>query len=90
MRIGYAPIVALSLSFRVAHCGYGTTFTLSKTWIGTDFLSDDWAWFTANDPTNGRVNYVSQAEALQEGLAFGALLYVSFPRYQNRLNMDRS
>ncbi len=71
MHIGFASIVTLSLSLRVALCGYGTTFTLSKTWIGNDFLSDDWDWFNLVDPTNGRVNYVSQAEALQEGLAYG-------------------
>jgi hypothetical protein len=68
MHVGFASVVALSLSVGV---GLGTTFALSKTWIGNDFLSDDWVWFTAADPTNGRVNYVSQAEALQEGLAYG-------------------
>ncbi len=87
MRAGFASLVILSLSLRVAYCGSGTTFTLSKAWSGTDFLSNDWAWFTDDDPTNGRVNYVSQAEALQEGLAYGALFYVCFPRYQSRLNM---
>jgi hypothetical protein len=74
MRVGFASIVTLSLSVRVAICGNDTTFTLSKTWIGNDFLSNDWDWFTSVDPTNGRVNYVSQAEALQEGLAYGAFL----------------
>lgn len=72
MHVGFASIVAVSLSLRVALCDDGTTFTLSKTWIGNDFLSDDWDWFTSVDPTNGRVNYVSQAEALQEGLAYSA------------------
>ena len=73
MRAGFVYILTLFLSARVALCGNGTTFTLSKTWVGIDFLSNDWVWFTAADPTNGRVNYVSQAEALQEGLAYGAL-----------------
>lgn len=70
MHVGFATIVTFSLSLRVALCGNGPTFTLSKTWIGNDFLSNDWDWFTLVDPTNGRVNYVSQAEALQEGLAY--------------------
>lgn len=70
MRVGFASIITLSLSIRVA-LGYGTTFNISNIWIGNDFLSDDWVWFTTPDPTNGRVNYVSQAEALQEGLAYG-------------------
>ena len=78
MHIGFASIVTLSLSLRVALCGHGTTFTLSKTWIGNDFLSDDWDWFTLADPTNGRVNYVSQAEALQEGLTYGAFFTFLF------------
>jgi hypothetical protein len=72
MLVGFASFVTLSLSLQVALCDSGTTFTFSKTWIGNDFLSDDWDWFTSVDPTNGRVNYVSQAEALQEGLAYGA------------------
>ena len=72
MRVGFASIVTLSLSLRVAFCGHGTTFTLSKTWIGKDFLSNGWDWFTSADPTNGRVDYVSQAEAVQKGLAYGA------------------
>jgi hypothetical protein len=72
MHVGFAYIVTLSLSLRVALCGYGTNFTLAKTWIGNDFLSNDWDWFTSVDPTNGRVNYVSQADALQEGLTYGA------------------
>lgn len=78
MHVGFASIVTLSLSLRVALCDYGTTFTLSKTWIGNDFLSSDWDWFTLVDPTNGRVNYVSQAEALQEGLAYGAFFTCLF------------
>lgn len=72
MRVGFASVVALSLSVRVALCDYNTTFTLANTWMGNDFLSNDWVFFTTADPTNGRVNYVSQAEALQEGLAYGA------------------
>jgi hypothetical protein len=78
MHVGFASIVTLSLSLRVALCGYGTTFTLSKTWIGNDFLSNDWDWFTSDDLTNGRVNYVSQADALQEGLAYGAFFTCLF------------
>jgi hypothetical protein len=80
MRVGFASIVTLSLSLplRVALCDYGTNFTLSKTWIGNDFLSADWDWFTLVDPTNGRVNYVSQAEALQEGLTYGAFFTYLF------------
>lgn len=78
MHVGFASIFALSLSLRVALCDDGTTFTLSKTWIGNDFLSDDWDWFTSVDPTNGRVNYVSQAEALQEGLAYSAFFTCLF------------
>ncbi|KAF8499608.1 concanavalin A-like lectin/glucanase domain-containing protein [Russula emetica] len=70
MHVGFASIAALSLSLRVALCDYCTNFTLSNTWVGNDFLSNDWDWFTLPDPTNGRVNYVSQAEALQEGLTY--------------------
>ena len=30
----------------------------------------DWDFFTDADPTNGNVNYQSQAQAIQKGLAF--------------------
>lgn len=78
MHFGFASFVTLCLSLRVALCDNGTTFTLSKAWIGNDFLSNDWVWFTAPDPTNGHVNYVSQADALQEGLAYGAFFTCLF------------
>ena len=90
MHGGFASIVTLSLFLRVVLCDYGTNFALSKTWTGNDFLSNDWDWFTSVDPTNGRVNYVSQAEALQEGLAYGAFFTCHFLAIRVGLNMYRS
>lgn len=78
MHVGFAFLAILSLSLRVAFCDNGTNFTLSNTWVGNDFLSSDWIWFTDPDPTNGRVNYVSQEEAIQEGLAYGAFFTCLF------------
>lgn len=72
MHVGFASLASLCLSLRVALCYNGTNFTLSNTWVGNAFLSNDWIWFTDPDPTNGRVRYVSQEEAIQEGLAYGA------------------
>ncbi|KAI0294921.1 concanavalin A-like lectin/glucanase domain-containing protein [Russula brevipes] len=66
MRTGYAFLAALSLS--LTRCASGT-FLLEDQWIGSDFFRD-WNWETSNDPTHGRVNYVSQAEAISKNLTY--------------------
>ena len=50
------------------------TFVLSDTYAGHDFF-DSWIWETMNDPTNGRVNYLSLHDALQANLTRGDSLF---------------
>ncbi|KAJ1557577.1 hypothetical protein HK405_015677, partial [Cladochytrium tenue] len=45
----------------------GTSYALSDTYSGSTFFSA-WTFFTATDPTNGFVQYVSQATAQSSGL----------------------
>ncbi|KAJ7161598.1 glycoside hydrolase family 16 protein [Mycena filopes] len=45
-----------------------TTYTLKDHYTGTDFL--DWDFFTTNDPTHGKVNYLTKFEAVSKGLAY--------------------
>ncbi|KAI0256410.1 concanavalin A-like lectin/glucanase domain-containing protein [Lactifluus subvellereus] len=68
MRTEYAIFVALSLSL-VQYAG-ATNFFLKDEYIGNDFLQ--WIWETEDDPTHGRVNYVSKDDAISKGLAFAS------------------
>ena len=71
MRTGYAALLAvLSLSLTtLADCS--SQFYLQDEWIGEDFYTG-WTFETENDPTNGRVNYLSQADAQSKNLTYGA------------------
>jgi len=61
-------LVALLLGIvGVCHGAYSLQVNIS----GTSFF-DAWDFWTANDPTNGYVNYVSQAQAQSEGLISAA------------------
>ena len=70
MRTGYAFLVALSLSLT---SGARPNFYLQDEWIGEQFYSG-WNWETEDDPTHGRVNYVSLAEARGKNLTYGAVV----------------
>jgi hypothetical protein len=67
MRSGHVFLAALSLSH--SQCA-SATFYLKDKWVGNDFFRD-WDWVTENDPTHGRVNYVSQADAIAKNLSYG-------------------
>jgi hypothetical protein len=66
MRTGYTFLTALSLS--LIRCA-SANFYLKDSWVGADFFS--WDWETEDDPTHGRVNYVSQDQAVAKRLAYG-------------------
>jgi len=66
MRSGHAFLAALSLF--LMQCA-SASFYLEDKWVGNDFFRD-WNWWTENDPTNGRVNYVSQADAIAKSLSY--------------------
>jgi len=65
MLSGHAFLAALSLA--LSQCA-SASFYLKDKWVGDDFFQD-WNWGTKNDPTHGRVNYVSQAEAIAKNLS---------------------
>jgi hypothetical protein len=73
MLSGHAFLAALSLA--LSQCA-SASFYLKDKWVGDDFFQD-WNWGTKNDPTHGRVNYVSQAEAIAKNLSCGT----SSPRF---------
>jgi hypothetical protein len=69
MRTGYAFLTVLF--FSLTRC-VSAFFYLKDQWVGEDFFHG-WDWETENDPTHGRVNYVSQADAINRHLAYGIL-----------------
>jgi hypothetical protein len=73
MRAGHA-FLAAALSHTLIQCVGANIFYLSGQWSGNDFFQD-WNWETKNDPTHGRVNYVSQDEARSKNLAYGRFFF---------------
>ncbi|KAI9510935.1 concanavalin A-like lectin/glucanase domain-containing protein [Russula earlei] len=67
MRTGHAFLATLHL-LSLTQCA-SAWFYLDKEWIGEAFF-DGWDWETENDPTHGRVNYVSQADAMSKNLSY--------------------
>lgn len=83
MHIGYASLAVLSLS--LSQRVRGKTFYLKDQWRGNDFFQG-WIWDTDDDPSNGRVNYVSQGEAKSKHLAYGTILLPSHACLAHSLN----
>jgi hypothetical protein len=69
MRTGYTFLTSLSL-LSLIQCA-SANFYLKDKWVGGDFFS--WDWETEDDPTHGRVNYVSRQEAVDKRLAYGTV-----------------
>ncbi|PCH36174.1 glycoside hydrolase family 16 protein [Wolfiporia cocos MD-104 SS10] len=65
MRTGVAILSLVSVLIPAA----STQFTLADVYVGNDFFNG-WSWQTINDPTNGRVNYVSQGVARGMNLSY--------------------
>jgi hypothetical protein len=68
MRAAYALVAVLSLSF--IQRTRAKVFYLKDQWVGNEFFQG-WNWVTEDDPTNGRVNYVSEDEARNKNLSYG-------------------
>ncbi|KZT57967.1 glycoside hydrolase family 16 protein [Calocera cornea HHB12733] len=63
-------LAALSaVALALAGTAVATTYNIHDTFIGSEFLSG-FTWEAIADPTNGRVNYVSQATALADNLTY--------------------
>ena len=73
MRTGYACSLFCLTSFLTTFTAARTTFVLHDKFVGYDFYSA-FQWETADDPTNGRVNYVDQDTARKNNLSEGAVL----------------
>ena len=70
-------VVALSLSHAVS--GWSTCYQREMSVVGSDFF-EQFDWFTEDDPTHGRVNYLSLEESKAKNLAYGlSSLLLLFP-----------
>ena len=99
MRISFVFLTALSLS--LSQRTRARLFILEDQWRGDDFFRRGWNWETENDPTHGRVNYVSQAEAISKNLAYSmfcpqvasslvVVRVVMEPNFQRRTDISSS
>ncbi|KAI0329692.1 hypothetical protein GY45DRAFT_1346372 [Cubamyces sp. BRFM 1775] len=68
MRTGIAALSLASLLTLSARAH----FVLTDAYIGHDFLQS-WQWQTMDDPTHGRVNYLSQADAMNQNLTYASV-----------------
>jgi len=68
MRVRHAFFATLSLSLTLR--AEAKIFCLKDEWRGEDFF-EGWNWFTDDDPTHGRVNYVGKDEARSKNLTYG-------------------
>ena len=87
MHVGYAFLAVYSLSL-IQRTG-ANIFYLKDQWRGNDFFQG-WNWETADDPTHGRVNYVSLADAQSKNLTIGTSLFSSrrLPQRNTRLGTE--
>ncbi|KZT10733.1 glycoside hydrolase family 16 protein [Laetiporus sulphureus 93-53] len=69
MRTGLAIILSI-VSF-VLTSAVRAHYVLADSYVGREFF-DSWTWETMNDPTNGRVNYVSKGTAMGLNLSFAS------------------
>jgi hypothetical protein len=76
MRVRQAFVATLSLSLTLR--AGAKIFCLKDEWRGEDFFAS-WNWFTDDDPTHGRVNYVGKDAARSKNLTYGT--FFSSSRY---------
>jgi hypothetical protein len=69
MRAAFLAAFSLALTQRAG----ANIFYLKDQWSGNDFYHG-WNWETIDDPTHGRVNYVSLEEAQSKNLTSGTPL----------------
>ena len=50
--------------------GLDQIYLIKDVYSGEDFF-DSWTWEAIEDPTHGRVNYVSKEDAIRSGLSYG-------------------
>lgn len=76
-------VAAMSLSHAVS--GWSTCYQREMSVIGSDFF-EQFDWFTEDDPTHGRVNYLSLEESKAKNLAYATEdKFFMFPDSKNKV-----
>jgi hypothetical protein len=69
----YAWLLAIGLTISLVSRTTSGRFVLKDSWKGHEFL-EGWNWETFDDPTHGRVNYVTRDSALALNLTYSKSL----------------
>jgi len=65
--VHFSKLVVLACTLSAE--GATSAYILEKSYVGSNFFdADSWDWFTAADPTEGAVDYVSMERALELGM----------------------
>jgi hypothetical protein len=69
--LSFSSSIAIALSLTRAVSSGFTVYTRELSIVGSDFF-EQFNWETENDPTHGRVNYLSLADAKAKNLTYGS------------------
>ena len=70
VEIDFTVAANLSLPGLPYNTGTYQIYSIKDAYRGEDFF-DRWTWEAIDDPTHGRVNYVSKKDAIKSGLSYG-------------------
>lgn len=71
----YLPFVVLALSPSRVVGGESTRYKRELSIVGYSFF-DHFDWYTQDDPTHGRVNYLSLGESVEKNLTYGPSSFI--------------
>ena len=70
-RPSFYSSLAIALSLTRAVSSWSTCYTRELSIVGSDFF-EQFNWESENDPTHGRVNYLTLDEARAKNLSYGS------------------
>ena len=77
-RLSLSSFPALALSLTRAVSSASTRYQRELSIVGSDFF-DEFNWESQNDPTHGRVNYLTLDEAKAKNLTYGPYSLLLLP-----------
>lgn len=67
----FSSFLVLALSLTRVVGSVSTCYKRELSIVGSDFF-DEFNWESKNDPTHGRVNYLTMEEAIDKNLTYGS------------------
>jgi len=71
-RLSFSSILVLALSLTCTAASASVRYRRELSIVGSDFF-DEFNWESKNDPTHGRVNYLTLEQARAKNLSYGSL-----------------